>query len=71
LQVLKWWRINSPTIPTWAKAARIIFSMSPNQCGSERVFSLLKSMFGKDQNSALADYVQGSLMLRYNKRNVG
>jgi len=31
----------------------------------------MKEMFGKDQLSAMADLVQGSLMLRYNKRRVG
>ena len=31
----------------------------------------MKEMFGKDQLSAMADFVQGSLMLRYNKRCVG
>ena len=31
----------------------------------------VKSMFGKEQLNSLADFVQGSLMLRYNKRNVG
>ena len=38
---------------------------------SERVFSLVKDMFGTDQVSSLADFIQGSLMLRYNKRMVG
>ena len=31
----------------------------------------MKEMFGKDQLSAMADLVQGSLMLLYNKRCVG
>ena len=38
---------------------------------SERVFSLVKCMFGKDQLSSLGDQLQGSVMLRYNRRNVG
>ena len=37
----------------------------------ERVFALLKSLFGEQQMSALADYVQASLMLNYNGRRVG
>ena len=69
--LLKWWRINNPPFPTWAKAARIIFAMAPSSAASERVFSLVKSMFGKEQLSSLADFVQGSVMSRYNKRNVG
>ena len=39
--------------------------------GCERVFSLLKNMFGDVQYSSLADYIQASLMLKYNKRTVG
>ena len=45
--------------------------MTPSSAASERVFSLVKQMFGKDQLTALADFIQGSLMLRYNKRVVG
>ena len=39
--LLKWWKANHPTIPTWAKAARIIFAMTPSSAASERVFSLV------------------------------
>ena len=28
-------------------------------------------MFGKDQLSSLGDQLQGSVMLRYNRRNIG
>ncbi len=55
----------------WSKAARIVFSMSPNSASCERVFSLLKVMFGENRDSSLADMLQASLMLRYNKRRVG
>ena len=53
------------------KAARIVFAMPPSSAASERVFSLVQSMFGKDQLNSMADFVQGSLMLRYNQRMVG
>ena len=52
----------------WAK---IIFAILPTSAASERVFSLLEAMFGKDQDSALAHLIQGALMLSYNKRTVG
>ena len=45
--------------------------MAPSSAACERVFSLLESMFGADQDRSLGDMVQGSLMLRYNKRTVG
>ena len=57
--------------PRHRKAAKIIFAIPPTSAASERVFSLLEAMFGKDSDSALSDLIQGSLMLRYNKRNVG
>ena len=45
--------------------------MAPNSASCERVFALLKNMFGEEQMSTLADYIQAALMLRYNKRVVG
>ena len=69
--LLKWWKRSHPTIPTWAKAARIIFAMAPSSAASERVFSLGECMFGKDQLRSLADQLQGVVMLKYNKRHVG
>ena len=41
------------------------------QIVGERVFALLKNLFGEQQMSALADYVQAALMLNCNKRIVG
>lgn len=70
-QVLKFFKDNASGIPHWAAAARIVFAYTPNSAAAERVFSLLNSMFGDTQYSALADCIQASLMLRYNKRVVG
>ena len=42
-----------------------------SSAAAERVFSMLKMMFGDTQMSALADMIQVALMLRYNKRTVG
>ena len=69
--LLKWWKLNHPTIPTWAKAARIVFAFTSSSAASERVFSLVDSMFGPERKSSLADQLQGSVMLKYNNRQVG
>ena len=55
--VLKWWRTNGNSFPKWAMAARMAFALSPNSAPCERVFSLVKIMFGDEQMimSALAD----------------
>ena len=70
-RILSWWRSNGSTFPAWALAARIVFAISPNSASCERVFSLLKLMFGDQQMSTLADVIRAALMLRYNDRMVG
>ena len=70
-QVLEWWRTNSPTIPSWALAARIVFSLQCSSAASERVFSLVENLYGPEQRSTLADQIQGAAMLNYNKRIIG
>jgi len=69
-KVLAFWRDIAGEIPTFANVARVIFAMSetPSSASCERVFSLLDSLFGPEQRSALSDYIGGSLMLNYNKR---
>ena len=70
-QVLRWWATNGSKFPAWAGAAQIIFAFTPNSAAAERVFSLLKVMFGDQQMDTLADIIQTALMLRVNKRTVG
>ena len=65
--VLLFLRRNGHKFPTWAAAARIMFAMTPNSASAERVFSLLKAMFGDARASSLSDLIQGSLMLKFNK----
>ena len=69
--VLAWWASNGSKFPTWAAAAQIVFSFTPNSAAAERVFSLLKIFFGDTRMLALAEMIQASLMLRYNERKVG
>jgi hypothetical protein len=40
--------------------------MAPNSAGAERVFSLLKILFGSNQDNSLSDYIRGLIVLRYN-----
>ena len=69
--VLLFWKNHGKGFPTWALAMQIVGSFTPNSAAAERVFSLLKLMFGDMQMSALADMIQSALMLRYNGRKVG
>ena len=69
-KVLLWWANHAPKLTAWAAAARIVFSFTPNSAAAERVFSLLKHFFGDTRMSALADFIQATLMLRVNDRKV-
>jgi hypothetical protein len=64
--VLGWYKNHSGEIGAWAEASLIAFSFTPSSAAAERVFSLLKTLFGPNQDMALADFVQGSIMVRYN-----
>lgn len=51
-QVLTFFRQASKAdMSEWRKAAQIVFAMSPNSASCERVFSLLKVMFGDQQSN--------------------
>ncbi|MBO8631058.1 hAT transposon family protein, partial [Staphylococcus aureus] len=39
---MRWWRKNGSQIPAWARAAQIVFAMTPISAGCERVFALLR-----------------------------
>ena len=66
----KKWRVSRVVLP-FRSTREIIFAISPNSASCERVFALLKNLFGEQQMSSLADYVQAALMLNYNGRRVG
>jgi hypothetical protein len=52
-------------VGAWSEAARITFAMAPNLAGAERVFSLLKILFGSNQDTALSDSIRGPIILCY------
>ena len=65
---LKWWKTNSPELPTWAACAKKVLLVQPSSAAFERVFSLLNSSFQEQQDAALQDYIEASLMLQYNRK---
>ena len=55
----------SSSVPELADAN----SIQPSSAAAERVFSLLQSSFGKQQEQSLEDYIELSVMMQYNYRN--
>ena len=66
---LLWWQNHSTDLPHWLTAVRDVVLVQPSSAAAKRVFSLLKASFGPQQDSALQDYVQSSIMLQYNNRS--
>jgi hypothetical protein len=65
--ILSWRRSHASEVGAWSEAARFFLAMALNSAGAERVFSLLEILFRSNQDTALFNYIRGSIMLRYNK----
>ena len=65
---LDWWERHVHNLPHWSAAVRKIVLVQPSSAAAERVFSILKASFNEQQDGALQDYLEVSLMLQYNKR---
>jgi hypothetical protein len=66
-ELLEWWRQNGPRLPQWRLVLQVAALFQPSSAAAERVFSMAAWMFGDDQDAALQDYKEASLMLRYNE----
>ena len=64
IPLLEWWKRNETALPNWSKAAKKILLYTPTFFNfSRKSFSILKSSFGDQQENALQDYIESSLML--------
>jgi hypothetical protein len=59
--ILGWWKSHATEVGAWDDVALIAFAMAKKSAGAERVFSLLKILFGNNQDTAIADYIRGSM----------
>ena len=66
--VLQWWKSQELLLPHWAAIAKSILAVQPSSAAVERAFSLLNSGFSDQQEQLLQDYIEASVMLRYNKQ---
>ena len=63
-----WWGDHSAAIQCWAAAPRKILLLQESFAAAERAFSMLMSAFGQQQLNALTDYLQTSVMLKFEQR---
>ena len=63
---LAWWAANSVRLPHWASLVKKLLVIQPISASAERVFSLLNNAFNDQQDNALEEYLEASVMIRYN-----
>jgi hypothetical protein len=63
-RITRWLESHASEVGAWSEAAR----METNSAGAERIFSLLKILFGSKQDTNRSDYICGSIILRYSNK---
>ena len=58
-----WWKKHENKLPDWAKSCLLV---QPSSAAAERAFSILSNCFSSKQEHSLQDYIEASVMLRYN-----
>ena len=66
---LRWWSRQN-TLPHWKNAVKKLVLVQPSSAAAERAFSIMASCFTDEQQSALEETVEASVMLRYNVRKL-
>ena len=61
-----WWSSNSESLPHWSAVVKKVLLVQPSSAEAERVFSVMESLFNKQQDSALEETVEASVMLSFN-----
>ena len=70
LSALKWWKQNLVDLPSCSIGLRKVLVIQPTSAAAERVFSMLTTGFGDIQESSLNDYIEASVMLRFNHKQL-
>ena len=64
---LAWWNKYHTELLNWFDAVRKVILVQPSAAAAERIFSILATSFGSQQDRALQDYIECSIMLQYNR----
>ena len=63
---LAWWAGHSKILPNWSAVVKTLLLLQPSSASAQRAFSLMNNSFNGQQESALEDYLEASVMIRYN-----
>ena len=63
---LHMWLRNEADLPNWSSMVKKVLLVQPSSASAERVFSIMKNFFTNQQDAALEQTVEASVMLCYN-----
>ena len=63
---LAWWKKYRTELPNWFNVVRKAIFVQPSSAAAERVFSILATSFGSQQDRVLQDCIECSNMIQYN-----
>ena len=63
---VQWWARYEASLPNWSSVVKKILLVQPSSASAERVFSIMKNFFTDQQENALEETVEASVMLCYN-----
>lgn len=64
------WKVHEEGVPNWSSAVKKVLLVQPSSAAAERFYSLLSSFFNEQQDHALSDYFQASVMLLSSIRTI-
>lgn len=64
---LQWWSRNEANLPNWSSVVKKVLLVQPSSASAERVFSIMNNFFTNQQDAALEQTVEASVMLCYNQ----
>ena len=64
---MKWWMENKDKLLNLSSTAKKVLVMQLSPAAVKRIFLILTTSFGSQQDSSLKHYIESSLMSRYNK----
>ena len=71
LAIMAWWKVYEKLgLPTWGALVNDLVTMAPSSAAVERLFSLFRNKFDKQMFNSKQDYIESSLMLHYNEREI-
>lgn len=71
VDLVEWWKEHGTEMPTMDAIGSIMGLCQPSSAASERIFSLLTSLFTEEQRATLGDALEAACKLRYHYTSSG